>query len=339
LGVFSILTDIPRFRLGASGLARDEAFEAWRQIMARLFHIEKSPLAKNLPFGGMSAVFLDDIMLNRSIFSAQQLTRDNRRIGATSDHLVLQLYRSGGFSGEMSGNPVSISRGQIAICDLRQPLDVRAVASDTIGLTVPRHLLKEVDLGRLRARLDPARERILAARMLTLHHRLPALRESEVAAVTADVLAALHVLFDASASAGRLEACEFDADIIKLAERVIAGALKSPDVSPGMIAEQLQVSRAALYRAFAPLGGVMQHVWTVRLQAVKAAIEHPLESRTLTRLATDHGFKTVAHLSRSFRERYGAPPREWRRQQAVGSAELWEIDARRLETHWRELGR
>ena len=327
------------FRFSASGLAPEEGFEAWREIMARMFHIDRTRAAGGLPHGGMSAVVLGEVMANRSIFNAQRLSRDDRRISATPDHLLLQLYRSGGFSGEMNGAPVRIARGQIAICDLRRPLDVQAITSDTIGLTVPRHLLENVDLSRLPPRLDPARERLLAARMTAIHNSLPKIATAETAAITADLVAALRCLFDPSASTDMLEAPALDADLLSLAERIIAGALASPDLSPAAIAERLQISRATLYRIFAPFGGVMQRVWDMRLEAVRAALDQPSEPRTLTRLAEDCGFSTASHLSRAFRTRFGTTPRDWRRQQALNSRAAWQAESARLNAVWRELGR
>jgi hypothetical protein len=52
------------FRLSASGLVSDEGFEAWREIMARMFHIDRTHAAGGLPRGGMSAAVLGDVMVN-----------------------------------------------------------------------------------------------------------------------------------------------------------------------------------------------------------------------------------------------------------------------------------
>ena len=331
--------NVPTFRFSGSGLPAGEAFEAWRQIMARMFDIDRAPVADGPPSGGVSSFLVGDIIANRSVFNAQRLTRERRRIEATPDHLVLQLYGSGGFSGEIGGEPYKVSRGQIAICDLRRPLDVQAVTSDTIGLSIPRRLLDGVDLASLPPRLDPSRERLLAARMTMLHRRLPALVLPDIPAVTADLVAGLRRLLDLSTTTDVLDARELDGDLLILAEQVIGGTLAAPDLSPATIAERLQVSRATLYRVFAPLGGVMERVWTMRLEAVRAALEQPAEPRNLTRLATDHGFKTAAHLSHSFRASYGSAPRDWRAQRAATAREDWRAGSARLNAWWHDLGR
>jgi AraC-like DNA-binding protein len=333
------MTVIPNFSFSTSGLASDEAFEAWRGIMSQMFHIEKARPASNLPRGDLSAFLLGDIMANRSSFDAQRLSRDHRRVEATPDHLVLQLYRTGGYAGEMGSDPVRVARGQIAVCDLRRRLDVQANASVTIGLTVPRHLLDGIDLTKVPARLDTTRERLLASHITLLHQRVPLMAAADTPAAVEALLAALRRLFDPSAAADVLDAPELDADLLGLAERVIAGALASPDLSPEMIAEHLNVSRATLYRVFAPVDGVMRHVWSMRLAAVWAALNAPGEPRTLARMETDHGFKTAAHLSRGFKAQYGMTPSDWRAQKINWPSSRWQPELGRLTTSWQALGR
>ena len=304
-----------------------------------MFLVEKFDPAGSLPRGGMSAYALGDLLANRSTFNVQRLTRDTRRADATPDHLVLQLYRSGGFSGEIGHAPVRIMRGQVSVCDLRRPIAVQVLPSDTLGLTVPRQLLGDRIVDRLTARLDPPRERRLAARIAALHWRLPVITEAALPRMTADLLAALRCLFDASAASEVLDAPELDADLVTLAERLIAGTIADLDLSPTTIAERLNVSRATLYRAFAPLGGVMAHVWAMRLDAVRAALDQPPERLTLARLAANHGFKTISHLSRSFRTRYGASPREWRAALADQVSGERRADLARLDLAWKALTR
>ncbi len=91
--------------------------------------------------------------------------------------------------------------------------------------------------------------------------------------------------------------------------------MADPNLTPNEIASDLQVSRATLYRLFAPGGGVMAYVQEQRLLAFCAALADPLEERALGRLSAEHGFSTPAYLSRSFRARFGVSPREWRSEQ------------------------
>ena len=172
----------------------------------------------------------------------------------------------GRYAGEVDGTPVKVARGQVAVCDLRLRLDVQANVSNTVGLTIPRYLLEGVALPRGAARLDAAREKLLAARMELVHQTLPTSATTGPSPAVGGLVAALRRLFDPSAAADVLDAPELDDDLVALAERVIAGSLPSGTLSPETIAERLRVSRASLYRAFAPHGGVMHHVWAMRLR-------------------------------------------------------------------------
>ena len=69
-------------------------------------------------------------MASRRLFNARPLTRERIVIGATPNHIVLQIHRFGGSVGEVADRPVRISRGRVALCGLRRPLDVEATTSD-----------------------------------------------------------------------------------------------------------------------------------------------------------------------------------------------------------------
>ena len=93
-----------------------------------------------------------------------------------------------------------------------------------------------------------------------------------------------------------------------------------PELSPDWLALKLEISRASLYRLFASHGGIMRYVQERRLLAVQAALSDPLETRRLSRLAADLGFKSEAHFSRSFRARFGITASRYRKMQLDASA-------------------
>jgi AraC-like DNA-binding protein len=61
----------------------------------------------------------------------------------------------------------------------------------------------------------------------------------------------------------------------------------------------------------------MHFVQGERLAAVRDALADPMERRTISRLAEVFAFNTISQLSRSFRNRYGAPPQAWRGERRV----------------------
>jgi AraC-like DNA-binding protein len=117
-----------------------------------------------------------------------------------------------------------------------------------------------------------------------------------------------------------LEQRDTDENVLALTEAAIRDNLALPELSPDWLALKLDISRASLYRFFASRGGIMRFVQERRLLAVQAALSDPLETRRLSRLAADLGFKSEAHFSRSFRARFGVTASNYRKLQLDASA-------------------
>lgn len=78
----------------------------------------------------------------------------------------------------------------------------------------------------------------------------------------------------------------------------------------------------------------MHFVQGQRLEAVRDALADPMEKRTISRLAEVFAFNTISQLSRSFRNRYGVPPRAWRGERRVAQR----VGAQGTEQHvWKWL--
>ncbi|WP_331313707.1 helix-turn-helix transcriptional regulator [Methylobacterium mesophilicum] len=84
------------------------------------------------------------------------------------------------------------------------------------------------------------------------------------------------------------------------------------------MARALGMSRSQLYRLFEPEGGVARYLARQRLAAVRAALDNPLEPRSIGAIAEAYGFGSGAQLSRAFRETYGLTPRDYRVSRSGG---------------------
>jgi AraC-like DNA-binding protein len=97
---------------------------------------------------------------------------------------------------------------------------------------------------------------------------------------------------------------------------LIGERLREPGLDIEEIAGALQCSKRALHKAFEDRGETLhRHLWHSRLELARRQLEDPREaSRSITSILLGAGFSSAAHFSRSFRQRYGASPREWRAQ-------------------------
>lgn len=303
---------LPYFFLTTSGLAPEEAFETWRTLMAPMYEVGPIGPSAALPFGSNIAYQVGDLVAHRTILSTQRIERDRRRTDAGPDHYLFQLYRSGGFEGKIAGKSISTSAGIVSLIGRHHLLDGRIRRADTTGFVIPCSRLHGLPLEAHDLLFDAVRNRLLATQILSLYRRLPTTRPDGAAAVADEFVTFLHRLLDPSRALDVLEGRELDGGLHALAKAIVQENLSRPDLSPEFIAGRMHISRATLYRVLEPEGGVMHFVQNERLRAVRDALADPLETRTLGRLAQVFAFSSLAHLSRSFRKRYGTPPQAWR---------------------------
>lgn len=308
---------LPYFSLRTSGMPPGEAFERWRSLCAPMYEVKPTAPSAPLPFGANITYQINDLAIHRTLLSTQQLRRDRRRVEAGPDHYMVQLYRSGRFQGIVGGKSVSASRGTVTLIGRRHLLNGLLDRADVIGIAVPCERLHGLPLEGHDMRFDAARNQLLAARITDIYRRLPATRPQDVPVLVNEFTAFLHRLLDGSRAADILDGRELDGGLIALARMIVQANLSRPDLSPEYIAGQMLVSRSTLYRLLEPEGGVMRFVQGERLSAVRDALADPLETRTLSRLAEAFGLGGISQLSRSFRNRYGVPPKIWRRERQL----------------------
>lgn len=93
--------------------------------------------------------------------------------------------------------------------------------------------------------------------------------------------------------------------------------LRDPELTPASISSGLRVSPRYLRTVFASGGEKMgTFILRRRLEECARQMGNPAwKAHTLTEIAFSWGFNSAAHFTRTFHEKYGIPPREYRRQQ------------------------
>jgi AraC-like DNA-binding protein len=94
----------------------------------------------------------------------------------------------------------------------------------------------------------------------------------------------------------------------------IEDQLRDPELSPALIAAAHGISQRYLNKLFESEGiPVSRLIWERRLENCRHDLENPnLSGKSITEIAYSWGFASAAHFSRSFKERYGATPRQTR---------------------------
>ncbi|MFE1601318.1 helix-turn-helix domain-containing protein [Methylobacterium sp. ID0610] len=309
------MPNLPQLHYLTTELPEAEAGRMWREVLSPLFEPLPSSLSRAIPVGSVTGAIVGELAVARVAYNAQNFLRDATRVRSTPDHILLHLYKSGGFTGRITRQQTTIWGGHVAVIDLACTVETQAASSDTTALIVPRKFLAGLPLDRLKPRLDGARNRLLGACISSLRERSAQLEEADVEAAVADTTALIRRILDPSGWDAPIEAACTEGGLRTLAEEVVRNNLALTDLSPDWLAAELQISRATLYRLFAPHGGIMRYVQERRLLAVQAALRDPLERRRLSRLRVDFGFNSEAHFSRSFRARFGVTASEYRKEQ------------------------
>ncbi|WP_121063982.1 helix-turn-helix domain-containing protein [Chachezhania antarctica] len=97
-------------------------------------------------------------------------------------------------------------------------------------------------------------------------------------------------------------------------DAIVAAGLTDPDFGPVEIARRAGISRRYLHALFQERGETVgARLLRLRLDAVARDLRRPgLARASVTQIGFANGFASSAHLSRSFRARFGVTPSGWR---------------------------
>lgn len=104
--------------------------------------------------------------------------------------------------------------------------------------------------------------------------------------------------------------------LLASARDFIARNLSNADLSPGLVAVAVGVSERHLSRLFAEQDTTVgRHILDSRLDLARDRLASPdHDGFTVADVAAGCGFASQSHFSRSFRDRFGVTPLQWRKQ-------------------------
>lgn len=318
------MSKIPAIHFDSGDLPPDRRFEHWRAAIPT-YDVTLAPGEDPGSFYAVADVWLlGDFTVSTRKTSAMRYFRSAEKVLADScDHLILFMVRKGGWTGQLGERTLTAGPGQVVMFDLTQPFDTVGTEGDSIALRIARAPIvaaaPDIDLHGFIFQGQTGR--ILADHFMMLVRRLPHTEITEAAAIV-DATYALIGSCIAAAPEREAETPSRDLEIRHRVFRCIDGHLGTPDLTTARICKDVGISRSVLYRAFAPLGGIADFLRARRLEAAHAQLEDPATGRHITDIASEFGFISDAHFSRSFRKRYGYNPRRARSGQANGWHDL-----------------
>ena len=243
-------------------------------------------------------------------FSGQHVARSPGRIrGDGIDHLAICMTVT-----EQIRTPLSVvAPGGVQLWDMSREWEQMTSDGDLITFTVPRDLAlaNGFDPQTLHGKTIAAEYAgLLRSHLQQVRVTAPMLAQADGTRLARSIIDVVAVSL---ALAGRLaEPTPLAvANAMKMAAHdLIARELENPLLGVPFLCRALNISRATVYRLFADVGGVQNHIRRARLQAARFALEN--SSVQIARIAERFSLGEHAYFSRIFRAEFGMTPSEYR---------------------------
>ncbi len=308
--------------LSTDGLPAIGRAAAWGQMYAtRMSHVEFTPGDKDkfdaeLKFGQLGPIKLARLSVDRCSVERKQshIVHDSPRL------YNFLLQAEGASTFYHCGKEAELSAGDFVLCDTGLPHYFSTSGSSvTVMVRVPGAVLRSYlptpeqycgqHLGRATG---------LTGTVAAMVHELangggnlgPGY-EDRVARYLLEMISMSYTMgVDAVQDASAI-AWQRRKDVIQFIE----DNLRDPDLSPASISTGLRVSPRYLRTIFASGGEKMgAYILRRRLEECARQMASPAWSaHTLTEIAFSWGFNSAAHFTRTFNEKYGMAPREYRK--------------------------
>ncbi|TAJ68545.1 MAG: AraC family transcriptional regulator [Phenylobacterium sp.] len=310
-----------QFRVDLSvtrGNARE--FELWRDGLGPMFAMDALDATSRSSFAIEATGYqFSDVAIVSGRSSAALFRRDPLTIARGAlDHISLLIYTEGGCALDIEGRSTEVQAGDVCFLDLSRPVTLRAPDYASLTLILPRATLQPYvdDLDTLHGRIlrkSRPLNAMLVSHLEKLFAEAPALNAAD-GAVAAKGTAALIAAFAGASDDGRdVIARSNSAATLLTFRRHIENHLGDLDLGPGSLYRRFGVSRATLFRAFEPMGGVGRYILQRRLERARRLITDPAGAHhRVGAIALQCGFGNASVFSRAFQRAFGVSPTELR---------------------------
>lgn len=241
---------------------------------------------------------------------------------APGDHLCINAsleIEAQGIAGERTFHQTP---GSAALTDVSQTSMHESTSGRSIQLVVPRALAMSagLDVTELHGLVLPRGvARMLTSHLLHLRDAIHFMSVEDGPQLERTIMDMLCLAVGATGRVGQLDAGALSLTAMERARHEIRQNLGSSRLTATNLCRKLGVSRSSLHRMFEADGGVQAYIRNARLDAARSKLVEAGESSRIVDVAERLGFADAAHFSRSFRERFGETPTEFRRKIGGGS--------------------
>lgn len=302
-----------------------ERAEAWSHITTRYFgRLRVSSLHDGPLDASLDAFDVGSLRMYRIDAPAHHVARDSACGDLPTDEfykLVLQV--SGRGIVEQHQRRVVLQPGHWILYDPRAPYSITNPERCTLLVTqVPRILLGGLRLpgphaGELGSGNVAGLHRVFGSYLRALSDQLPGLPDGVGQAVSESVMGLLgSTLAETLRRIG--EPVPLPSMLKMRVSQYVQTHLSDPDLSIQRIADAMRCSKRYLHRVFEDDAvSLERQIWNHRLERCHSALTHEANAnRSAAEIGFAWGFRSSAHFSRQFKQRYGFTPGACQREAA-----------------------
>lgn len=311
---------IPMSLFSTEGLPAAERFAAWRESIGVFLEVRQPDATSPADFSAqVEGYLLEDVFLSRCTTRAQKFDRHAARIAQDSiDHYMIQVFLDGGVEMNRGNNLLRTPQNGVIVFDLGEVMDTFNTDFDVLSLIIPRRRLAPLltypdSLQGACVDPDSGAGILFSNFVATLFSVAPTLTPVDASLSVRTLLDLAAMAFNGIAlKTGDLPELAQQAELMRV-QNYIKERLSSPALEPDSVAEGVGMSRARLYRLFAPIGGVADYIREQRLRRCLADLlsaQHV--HRQIADVAYRWGFSDPVSFAKAFKQRFGRTPSEAR---------------------------
>jgi len=300
-----------------------DRFSYWMDFVCKTILALDSRIEKKHEFQAtVHAKGIGDSVVSHFDITDCEVTRRKADIASSdTDDLFVGLQLDGTVEGAAGDHEDVLKPGDVWILDPNTPFQHKITKCKHISWKVPRSLVerrlgsaKHLTMRTLRAE-DPATQ-LLAAMLKSLPARAKALNGIDAADIMDQALDLLTLACVGDEHhAAALQTYARHAARFKLIATIEAH-LFDARLKPTEIAEQAGITARYANKILAAENTSLERrIFERRLARTRAVLGNPVfDFRSLSEIARSHGFTSLSHFSRRFKEQYGVTPSEYRRE-------------------------
>ncbi|ROZ77630.1 transcriptional regulator FeaR [Ramlibacter sp. WS9] len=299
-----------------------ERLAYWTDMICNTYvQLECDAIESDRFAGSINSQSMPGLDLSVVASGAQKVLRTPRHIArANDDYFLVSIQTQGKGVLRQDGRDALLNPGDFALYDSTRAYELHFEGDfQQIVLKLPGEQLRSAvrDTEKLTATTVSGRAgagHLMIGMIKTLWEDIDALEPASAVAVAGGVLNILVAGLQTLPASKRRGVSTLTSYHLTRIKGEIDSRLRNPALTVSDVARDLGISVGHIHRLFRQEAtSPAQYIWSRRLEMCSRDLVDPrCAGQSISEIAFSWGFNDAAHFSRSFRDRFGVPPREWR---------------------------